>query len=452
MSAPSDPGPRLSTTIQPHGGLIACDPDGDRISHVSANIADLLGQSPEALLGGSLASLLSRDLRHNLRNMLSLRRFRADRHFAGRHELPMGQCDVSISSSVATGHILIEFEPALEPLQSAEDFAAEFRHLSDELRSAPTDVKLLDGLASLLRLATGYDSAVVCRHKPTGGGIVAEARNSSRQRMMGGRTADLGALGAARSDGRRLVPSFIADAGATQTPVLGADDDVAGLDMFYCHLRGATTNEAAILGGLNAKAMMSLPLAINDSQWGVVALLHRSARTPSRYNRQLCDALVSVVCDRMQILQLSMSSKAAAAMPDTARRTDHRGKSVLVVEDNRMIAADLKLTLLDLGFEAVDLFADEASALRFLASNRVDLGVLDVQLAGDATSFNVARKMAGEGMPFVFASGYGGEGDLPDALGDRPIILKPITRRKLLAKIDEALASVAPASTAGRRE
>ena len=449
MSAAADPAAGLSAAIQPHGGLIACDPDGDRISHVSANIADLLGQGPEDLLGGSLTTLLSRDLRHNLRNMLSLRRFRADRHFAGRHDLAMGQCDVSISSSVATGHILIEFEPALEPLQSAEDFAAELRHLSDELRSAATDAKLLDTLAGLLRVATGYDSAVICRFTPKGGEIVAEARNSSRQRMMGQRPADIGCAGAPQQDGRRPVPHFISDARAAQTPVLASTGETAGLDMFYCHLRGATAAEAATLGGLNARAMMSLPLAMNDGHWGVAALLHRSARTPSRYNRQLCDALVSVVCDRMQILRLSEPARPAAAIPKPARRVGHRGKSVLVVEDNRMIAADLKLTLLDLGFEAVDLFDDEASALSFLASHRVDLGVLDIHLAGDATSFNVAGKLASEGMPFIFASGYGEPGELPGAYGDRPIILKPITRRKLSAKIEEALAGDAPASAAG---
>ena len=79
----------------------------------------------------------------------------------------------------------------------------------------------------------------------------------------------------------------------------------------------------------------------------------------------------------------------------------------------------------------------EAPALDFLAKTKVDLGVLDVHLEGAETSFEIARKLADADTPFLFASGYGATTDLPERLGPRPVVLKPVSKRELSARIDE---------------
>lgn len=435
----------LSTTLQPLGGLIACEVAGDRVTHACAAISEVFGTPPDGMLGSRLEEVLPRELRHNLRNILSLRRYKDGRHFLGRYDLPAGIFDASVSCSVATEHLVFEFEPATEALQTADDFAAELRHLSDELRLADSDGKLLDGLAGLLRVATGYDSAAIYRFGENGGEVVAEARNSARRRLLGQRLPQLEAQGDAQTDGRRPIPHFVADAGAPQNLIHATGGAERGLDLFYCHLRGVSAGDAAMTSELGVTATMTVPLVMNSGLWGMALLLNRAPRTPTRYIRQLCDALASVVCDRMQILHLSVAMQPSRpASRTSAPKADLSGKTVLVIEDNRLVAADLKLALLDLGFEAVDLFADEASALSFMASHRVDLAVLDIHLEGDATSFAVARKLAGEGTPFLFLSGYGATDKLPSELGDRPVALKPATRRKLSAEIDELLVGAPP--------
>jgi len=80
----------LTTEIQPFGALIACGPDLGEITHVSENIGTVLGQSPDGLLGAPLTSVAPRDLIHEMRNIMSMRDFAQDRHFAGAHVFPMG--------------------------------------------------------------------------------------------------------------------------------------------------------------------------------------------------------------------------------------------------------------------------------------------------------------------------------------------------------------------------
>ena len=44
--------------IQPHGALLATRPSGWRITHCSANLAEILGRTPHSVLGTHLASIV----------------------------------------------------------------------------------------------------------------------------------------------------------------------------------------------------------------------------------------------------------------------------------------------------------------------------------------------------------------------------------------------------------
>ena len=313
MTTSAAPSADLSTTIQPLGGMIACDAAGDRITHVSEDIANILDRPPSALLAADLRTVLPRELRHNFRNIRALRRYKDDRHYVGRHTLPRGVCDVSVSWSAATDHAVFEFEPASGALQTADDFAVELRGLSHELRLADSDTKLLDGLAGFLRMATGYDSAVIYRFGPQGGDVVAETRNTARRRLMGQRLAAIEALGDALTGGRRPILHFVADVAAAQAPICAAPDQPEGLDLYFCHLRGTTGAHKAALAELEAAAAMTAPLIMNSGLWGMVLLLNRAPRTPSRYIRLLSDALAALACDRMEILRPSLPAAPTAA-------------------------------------------------------------------------------------------------------------------------------------------
>ncbi len=429
--------PLLSTEIQGFGSLAACDMKLEKITHVSSNIAGVFGSPPDEMLGASLVSSLPPGLMHELHNIMSLRHFAEERHFAGRHDMPSGAMDVSVSQSTVTDHIVVEFELASDSRQSADDFSSELRHLSRELRVAIDEVKLLRTFTSLLKFATGYDSALVYRFGPNEGEVVAEAGRVSQRRLLGGRLSFLENAPEMKPEISHPILHMTADASQTATPIMARFGAPEGLDLSHCHLRGQSVESSAALLDLGARAAVTIPIVMNSGIWGMALLLNQEPQTPPRYVRQLCEALASVVCDRLEIMGQTSSANSAALASHTTVKSDLDGKSVLIVEDNRLIAADLKLTLLDLGFTTAVVFREEASALAYLDTNEVDLGVLDVHLEGTSTSFEVARKLAEGGTPFLFASGYGATADLPGWLGPRPVVLKPASKGDLSARIDE---------------
>ena len=100
------------------------------------------------------------------------------------------------------------------------------------------------------------------------------------------------------------------------------------------------------------------------------------------------------------------------------------GGTVLLVEDNMIIALDAEDEILSLGASRVEMVSDVVGALDFLDAERPSLAVLDVNL-GLETSLPVADRLREMGVPFLFATGYGEKADLPAAYLETPIVKKP---------------------------
>ncbi len=109
---------------------------------------------------------------------------------------------------------------------------------------------------------------------------------------------------------------------------------------------------------------------------------------------------------------------------------------VLVVEDEMMVAMLVEDMLVDMGFDVVGPASRLSDGLHLAEHETLDLAVLDVNLNG-VRSFPIAAVLAGRGIPFVFATGYGTVGVEADFPGV-PVVSKPFTSDRL----DEALAKV----------
>lgn len=99
--------------------------------------------------------------------------------------------------------------------------------------------------------------------------------------------------------------------------------------------------------------------------------------------------------------------------------------SVLVLEDDFLIAGDLANGLKSAGLSVVGPFARVGDARATLDRQAIDAAVLDVKLA-ETFSFALAEILLERGMPFVFATGCG-EDVLPDHLRAVPRIEKPFS-------------------------
>jgi CheY-like chemotaxis protein len=114
------------------------------------------------------------------------------------------------------------------------------------------------------------------------------------------------------------------------------------------------------------------------------------------------------------------------------------GLRILVVEDEMLVLLETEDMLADLGCESVTTAATVDQAVDIVKAQRFDAALLDVNLSGDR-SHRVADALAARGVPFAFATGYGGQG-LRAADRDRPLLLKPF-RSELLEEILSGLLS-----------
>src|SRR5438270_3526064 len=85
-----------------------------------------------------------------------------------------------------------------------------------------------------------------------------------------------------------------------------------------------------------------------------------------------------------------------------------RGQHVLIVEDEYFLAQDLAEFFQTLGVEVLGPVGTVTEALSLLDSAELQGAVLDVNLRGERV-YPVADMLRRTHVPFVFASGYGGE-------------------------------------------
>lgn len=124
--------------------------------------------------------------------------------------------------------------------------------------------------------------------------------------------------------------------------------------------------------------------------------------------------------------------------------------TILVVEDEYLIADDLTLTLTDQGGTVIGPVATLDMATAAVTEQRPDLAVLDINLRGEPV-FPLADLLIAQRVPFVFATGYDA-GAIPERFASVPRCEKPIRTADLLAALDRlsALAAEAPVAAAPR--
>lgn len=89
---------------------------------------------------------------------------------------------------------------------------------------------------------------------------------------------------------------------------------------------------------------------------------------------------------------------------DHNRYPNLRGKRVLIVEDDPVIAVDYHFELKDLGAIAEGFKATNRDALNYLASHDVDAAIVDFLLC-DGTGESIIDGLKTRGIPFIIVSG-----------------------------------------------
>jgi CheY-like chemotaxis protein len=109
-----------------------------------------------------------------------------------------------------------------------------------------------------------------------------------------------------------------------------------------------------------------------------------------------------------------------------------KGRRLLVVEDEYLVAADLTASLESLGAEVIGPAASVEEALSLLDTNggRLDGAVLDINLQNERV-YPVADVLTARGIPFVFTTGYDAAA-VPTAYAWAPRCEKPVDKTQLV--------------------
>lgn len=122
----------------------------------------------------------------------------------------------------------------------------------------------------------------------------------------------------------------------------------------------------------------------------------------------------------------------------TASSTEQvaKGENVLLVEDSLIIALDAEDILKRLGASHVAIASTVEDALQQIDRATPTLAMLDINL-GDHMSFLVADRLLALGVPFLFATGYGEQAELPDQHKGRIVMQKPYTLENVARALPE---------------
>ncbi|MDW8071602.1 MAG: GAF domain-containing protein [Anaerolineae bacterium] len=117
------------------------------------------------------------------------------------------------------------------------------------------------------------------------------------------------------------------------------------------------------------------------------------------------------------------------------------GKCILVVEDELIIAENIRVMLTNSGYVVPPPAVSAAEALRILESLRPDMVLIDIQLEGSKNGIHLAEQIRKRfGIPLVYLTAYADEETVRQALDTEPYgyLVKPFSAAELRTTVDLA--------------
>lgn len=118
------------------------------------------------------------------------------------------------------------------------------------------------------------------------------------------------------------------------------------------------------------------------------------------------------------------------------------GRTVLLVEDEVLIAMDIESGLEDAGAIVCGPVTRVGDGLPLAedTEQRFDAAILDINLRGEEV-FPIAERLAARNIPFLFHTGHGEIGELQARFHGVPVCNKPIHTQALIEEVEKLLAT-----------
>lgn len=364
--------------IQPQGVLLALDESDFSITQISLNTQELLGLSPEQVLGSRLEQWLEADVIAQLRRFLERRQL--DNNpvhlvtgpFAGRGLFEM-------LAHRYGGVLQLELElPANFGEMQAPVFFSLMKAVEGRLHQTGTILEFCQATAEEVRALTGYDRVMVYKFDPDGHGhVLAEDKRDDLEAFLNLHYPESDIPKQARAmaliTSVRYLPDVYYQA-VPITPLLNLQTG-APLDMTCCSLRSMSRMYTDYLINMKVSATLTVSLIKDGKLWGLIACHHYSGPRFVPYDvRMACEFLGRAV-------SLLLSAKEEQEYHDYREKL--RATTSQFIE--RMLNQPFDQALLD----------GEPNVLDFVAANGAAVSVEGrVTLTGQTPPEAQVRKLA----------------------------------------------------------
>src|SRR5664279_4000518 len=136
-----------------------------------------------------------------------------------------------------------------------------------------------------------------------------------------------------------------------------------------------------------------------------------------------------------------LSNETRSACPQRPRRRAIYSR-IMVVEDERIVAFDLKQRLMGLGYDVTAIASSGAEALRQFELTQPDCVLMDIRIDGDMDGIETATRLSKiSSVPVVYLTAHSEESTIERARKTVPhgYLLKPFTEREMHATIQMAI-------------
>ena len=266
-------------SIQPHGLLIAFEPDSLRIRQLSANVADWFGQPAGALLDTGLANLLPPATLAAVQAALA--------------EPDGGFFPLALSRPAYgalhpdDGLMVLEIEPRLLEAETLFQLHRHHRRINQRLQNSSSLAVMGDTLAVAVRELLAVDQVVVYRFGlDDHGTVMAEARDSAMPTYRDQRFPATDVPQQVRRHATHQRVRFTPDIQAEAVPLVPPLNPLSGrpLNQAGGQLRSPHYWAVQYYRNMGVRGVLALSIVEQGRLWGYVCALHR---TPRYLDREL---------------------------------------------------------------------------------------------------------------------------------------------------------------------
>jgi chemotaxis family two-component system sensor kinase Cph1 len=290
--------PFIPGSIQPHGALLALDPDNLRIVHAGGDTARFLGASATALLGAVAEDVLPPPHQRRLQALLDSRQSMV--HPAWAFDLANEHGMADVIAHFSSGLLILEFEHRHLSIVGNDMALVQrmVRHVQHRrLRG------FYNSVAREVREVTGFDRVMVYRFATDGSGaVIAEARAPDIDSFLG-----LNFPSADMSESERV--SYLANrirsvpdaryVPATIRPLNLRDG--RPLDLGHSILRSISSRSRQYLVNMGVVASVKLSVILRGQLWGLIVCHHKAPRYLPHRLRDVLELFAEMVSSHLEM-------------------------------------------------------------------------------------------------------------------------------------------------------